>query len=326
MSGTASGDLAAGLAAGRLWSKRPVVARTGAWILVLFLPLAAGDLRRLCAESRFRGSQLDVRFLDVGQGDATLVRFPGTTWLIDLGLGSMRGRDRLVPQLLRAGVKRVDRAWVTHCDADHWGGLIDLLASPVRLDTLVLGEGSTPPETMLAALQTVRHPPVVVRAAAGWHRQGVAVSARVLHPPPGFRPRDTNEGSLVLLLESVAQVVPAVPTPRATIVPFRVVLPGDLPREREAAVLTAGGPGAVVVAELAHHGSRTASSGGWWDSTRPCLAVISVGRGNSYGLPHAETLSSAARWGVKVLRTDRDGAVRIAFGTRRTSVGRAGVG
>ena len=106
--------------------------------------------------------------------------------------------------------------------------------------------------------------------------------------------------------------------------PFRVLLPGDLPREREAAVLASGGPGAVLVAELAHHGSRTATSPGWWESTRPCLAVISVGRGNSYGLPHAETLAQAARRGVKVLRTDRDGAVRITFGARGASVGRTG--
>jgi competence protein ComEC len=265
--------------------------------------------------------------LDVGQGDATLVRFAGATWLVDLGLGSMRGRDRLVPQLLRAGARRVNRAWVTHGDADHWGGLIDLLASPVCLDTLVLGEGSTPPEKMLAALRAARHPPVVVRAAAGWHRQGSAVSVRVLHPPPGFRPQDTNAGSLVLVLESIARAEAPAPSdmlPRATTVPFRIVLPGDLPREREATVLASGGPGAVVVAELAHHGSRTASSAGWWESTRPCLAVISVGRGNSYGLPHAETLAEAARRGVKVLRTDRDGAVRIAFGARGASVGRAG--
>jgi competence protein ComEC len=249
------------------------------------------------------------------------VRFAGTTWLVDFGLGSMRGRDRLVPQLLCAGVKRVDRAWVTHGDADHWGGLIDLLASSVRLDTLVLGDGSTPPAKMVAALRSARHPPVVVRAAAGWHRQGSAVSVRVLHPPPDFRPRGTNEGSLVLVLESVAR---AASTPPALMAPFRVLLPGDLPREREAAVLASGGPGAVVVAELAHHGSRTASSPGWWESMRPCLAVISVGRGNSYGLPHAETLAEAARRGVKVLRTDRDGAVRIAFGARRASVGRTG--
>ena len=326
-SGSAPGGPPVGVATERRRSKRPAVARGVAWAVLLLLPLAASEVRRVRAEGPFRRAALDVRWLDVGQGDATLVRFAGATWLVDLGLGSMRGRDRLVPQLLRAGARRVDRAWVTHGDADHWGGLIDLLASPVRLDTLVLGEGSTPPEKMLAALRAARHPPVVVRAAAGWHRQGSAVSVRVLHPPPGFRPRDTNAGSLVLVLESRARAeapVPADMQPRTTMVPFRIVLPGDLPREREAAVLASGGPGAVVVAELAHHGSRTASSVGWWESTRPCLAVISVGRGNSYGLPHAETLAEATRRGVRVLRTDRDGAVRIAFGARGASVGRAG--
>jgi competence protein ComEC len=343
--GSAPGDAPVEIATRPRERERAAVARTVVWVVLLSLPLAAGEVRRLCAEGPFRGSELDVRWLDVGQGDATLVRFAGATWLVDLGLGSLRGRDRLVPQLLRAGVKRVDRAWVTHGDADHWGGLIDLLASPVRLDTLVLGEGSTPPAKMLAALQAARHPPVVVRAAAGWHRQGPVVSVRVLHPPPDFRPRDTNAGSLVLVLESVAyagteacaetepragtttpveMVSRVASTPHATMAPFRVLLSGDLPREREAVMLASGGPGAVLVAELAHHGSRTASSPGWWESARPRLAVISVGRGNSYGLPHAETLAAAARRGVRVLRTDRDGAVRIAFGVRGASVGRAG--
>ena len=343
--GSAPGDPGVGVAKGRRWLERPAIARTVVWVVLLFLPLAAGEVRRLRAESPFRGSALDVRWLDVGQGDATLVRFAGATWLVDLGLGSMRGRDRLVPQLLRAGVKRLNRAWVTHGDSDHWGGLIDLLASPVRLDTLVLGEGSTPPAKMLAALRAARHPPVVVRAAAGWHRQGPAVSVRVLHPPKDFRPRDTNAGSLVLVLESVAPAgsvacgetvacaerapcvgmkSDAASTSQATDAPFRVLLSGDLPRDREAAMFASGGPGAVLVAELAHHGSRTASSPLWWETTRPCLAVISVGRGNAYGLPHAETLAEAARRGVRVLRTDRDGAVRIAFGARGARVGRAG--
>jgi competence protein ComEC len=298
---------------------KPAMARAAAWALLLVLPIVAGAARQFCAESRFRGSTLDIRFLDVGQGDATLVRFSGTTWLVDLGLGSMRGRDRLVPQLLRAGVRRVDRAWITHGDADHWGGLIDLLASPVRLDTLVLGEGSDPPEKMRQTLRSARHPPVVVRAAAGWQRPGPAVTVHVLHPPSGFRPQGTNEGSLVLVLESTERTAA---TPDAPVVPFRVLLPGDLPTEREKAVLAAGGPGAVLVAELAHHGSRTASSPAWWAATRPSLAVISVGSGNSYGLPHLETLAGAARRGAKVLRTDKDGAVRIAFGPRGARVGR----
>lgn len=343
--GPSLGDSPGAGAGGARWPRRSLMVRMVAWILLLCAPLAAGAVRRFRAESPFRGAELEVRWLDVGQGDATLLRLDGATWLVDLGLGSMRGRDRLVPPLLRAGVKRVDRAWVTHCDADHWGGLIDLLISPVRLDTLVLGEGSTPPPNMLAALRSARHPPVVVRAAAGWQRQGPAVSVRVLHPPAGYQPSNTNDGSIVLVLESVARPgngLPARPEPgaasfapagsvsgavsaaRGTMAPFRVLLPGDLPKEREVAVLATGEPGPVVVAELAHHGSRTATAPGWWESTRPCLAIISVGRGNSYGLPHAETLAEAARRGVKVLRTDRDGAVRIAFRSGGASVGRAG--
>jgi competence protein ComEC len=293
----------------------PAAARVVTWGLLLLLPVAAGEARRIRAEGPFRKASLDLRFLDVGQGDATLVRIGGATWLVDFGLGSMRGRDRLVPQLLRAGVTRLDRAWLTHADADHWGGLVDLLGSPVRLDTLVLGEGAVPPEKMLAALRSAPHPPVVVRAAAGWNRWGPALSVRVLHPPRGLPPGGTNEGSMVLLLESV---------PRAGTSPFKVLLSGDLPRGREEAVLASGRPGPVLVAELAHHGSRTSGSPAWWEETRPRLAVISVGRGNSYGLPHAETLASAARAGTTLLRTDRDGAVRIAFGANGASVARSG--
>ncbi len=296
---------------------RSTIARAAVWILLVTLPLAAGDARRLRAEGRFARARCELRFLDVGQGDATLVRFSGVTWLVDLGIGSIHGWDRLVPQLLRLGVTRVDRAWVTHGDADHWGGLIDLLASPIRVDTLVLAEGSVPPARMVSAVRSARRPPVLVRVAGGWYRRGTVVWTRVLHPPAGFQPHDTNEGSLVLLLESA-------PSGDSASVPFRLLLPGDLPRAREEVVLATEDPGEVLVAQVAHHGSRTAGSSEWWESTHPSLAVISVGRGNTYGLPHAETLAEAARRGARILRTDRDGAVRIAFGASGTQVGRSG--
>lgn len=274
-----------------------------AWTGLFSLPLVLGTVRGCIEERPFRAAPLEARFLDVGQGDAILLRAGRTRWLVDLGPGSRMGRDRLVPQLQQARVTRLDRVWITHQDLDHRGGLPDLLASSVRVDTLVLPSGACFPDSFWIDLSVSPQRPVLLRAAAPWARRiSPLVDARLLHPPAGFRPRKPNDSCFSLLFNA----------PR-----FRLLLVGDLEKDREAEVLRrigAAGIGPVTAAQLGHHGSRTAGSDAWWRATRPFIALISVGAGNHFGLPNAETLESARRWGARVLRTDRMGWIRIAGG------------
>ncbi len=288
------------------------------WCGILSFPYAVGLVRAAAREAPFRRAPLEARFFNVGQGDAVCVRTGTRNWLVDLGPGATAGRDRLVPQLLRAGVRRLDRVWITHGDLDHRGGLADLLASPVRVDTLVIPAGARFADRFWEDLAGSSRRPVLLRAEAPWSRTGAAGGVRLLHPPAGFLPERANDQSFCLLFELAREAEPAHGTPGTTAGRGRtkLLLMGDLEKPREPfAIAAAGGtrePG-LTITTLGHHGSRTAGSGPWWTAFRPALAVISVAAANRYGLPHAETLEAARVHGARVLRTDRCGAIRIGL-------------
>jgi len=249
---------------------------------------------------------LEVRALDVGQGDAWLLRLGSARWLVDLGPGSSAGRDRLVPQLLASGVRRLERVWVTHGDLDHCGGMEDLLRSPIRVDTLVLPWEAPFSERFGTALRESDQRPVVLRQAIPWSRAWTGgLGVDLLHPSTRDPMPGDNDHSFVFLFRSSAG---------------RFLLVGDLEKPLEPAVLGRGGLRPVTVAQLGHHGSRTSGSEAWWQATNPRLAIISVGAGNRFGFPHRETLEAIERHGAVCRRTDQNGRIVVRFEGARLSV------
>jgi competence protein ComEC len=135
-----------------------------------------------------------------------------------------------------------------------------------------------------------------IRVAAGEALRSGPLVVEVLWPPPELLSRplgaaDPNQQALVLL---------------ARWRDFTMLLTADA--EAESVPLD---PGSVDVLKVAHHGSEDAGLGALLDRTRPRLAVISVGAGNSYGHPAGATLRTLAAHGVRTLRTDKDGNVAI---------------
>lgn len=264
---------------GRLWL-RPLVAIALLALTVLWFPSVRGS-----ASPPPRG--LRVVVLDVGQGDAILLRPPGApAVLVD---GGPPG-DGLARKLEQEGVDRLGAAIVTHDQSDHAGGIEDLL-------------GAVPVERLLFARL---HRGLIARAAAaGAEPQRIAAGRelrsgrlrlRVLWPPPellgaGVPGQDPNQLALVM---------------EARWRGFSMLLTADA--EAEAVPLD---PGPVDVLKVAHHGSEDAGLGELLDRARPQLAVISVGAGNPYGHPTPATLATLARHRVPTLRTDEDGAIVI---------------
>ncbi len=232
-------------------------------------------------------SGLRIEVLDVGQGDAILLQPAGApALLVD---GGPPGDD-LAGALEGAGVERLGAAVVTHDQSDHAGGIEELLGRvPVaRLVYARLGRD------LLAGAQVAGAVPVRVTAGAELNSGGLRL--RVLwpprelvdDPPPGA---DPNQLALVLL---------------ARWRDFAMLLSADA--EAESVPLD---PGPLDVLKVAHHGSDDAGLAALLERTSPRLAVVSVGDGNPYGHPTAGTLATLAGHGVRVLRTDRDGSVRI---------------
>jgi competence protein ComEC len=278
--------------------------RVGLLLAAGWLPLTVMDWR-----SRADGDGLlSLFFLPVGQGDGAAIRTPGGRWvLVDAGPadGSRdAGRDVVVPFLRRRGVREVSLLVVSHAHADHLGGAGAVLdAIPAQ----VAAEPGWPVADSLyraflgqLAEQGTRWVPA--RRGTTWELDGVRL--RVVHPDTSWARwgEDLNEDSAVLLLEYRG---------------FRALLAGDagLPVEHH----LRGRVGPVDVLKVGHHGSRSATGGGWLAEVRPAVAVLSVGR-NRYGHPHPAVVERLDSAGVTHWRTDRDGAVTVRTDGCRVSV------
>jgi len=239
---------------------------------------------------------LRVTFLDVGQGDATLVELPdGPRLLVDGGPGGARrfdvGEHVLAPFLWNRPLARLDAVALSHWDIDHSGGLAAVLRH-FRVDEFWESgrPGTGAPETV-AALERSRAPRRVL--GAGQRLWLGRSPVTVLGPATGPVPTG-NDQSLVLRLDWRG---------------VSLLLTGDLGTHGEAALLDRGEPLRALVLKVAHHGSRTSSGTPFLDAVRPVLAVVSVGVRNPFRHPSPEALARLDAVGARVFRTDRDGAV-----------------
>jgi len=263
--------------------------------------LAAGPTRFLNAWNPVGGLQLTM--FDVGQGESLLVETAGRRLLVDtggrpFGEGSGIGRRVLVPALWARGAPSLDALLVTHADPDHIGGAGAVLdAVPVRALWLGVDVPNHPPSVQLRGRAVNEGVPVVSQ------REGRAVTwgdarIRVLHPPePDWeRRRVRNDDSVVL--EIVYGDV-------------AVLLAGDISADVERRILPALTPAPIRVLKVAHHGSRTSTGTALIEGWRPDFALVSCGRGNTFGHPAPEVLARLAAVGATVLRTDADGQITL---------------
>jgi len=233
---------------------------------------------------------LELRFLDVGQGDAALVRNAGKAVLVDAG-----PTDAIAGKLRALGVDSLDLAVASHNHSDHIGGMDAVLAGiPVRY---YLDNGD-PANTRIqrTVLQLVRDRRVTYLQATARTVEIGDARLRVIPSPVQVDPADQNDHSVALLLERGA---------------FKALLTGDSERRELEALLHEGGIPDVDVFKAPHHGSRTGILDGWLERIRPEVVVISVAAHNDYGHPHAEALAAYGAAARTVLRTDRDGDVIV---------------
>ena len=250
---------------------------------------------------------LEVTVLDVGQGDSLFVTFPGGhTMLVDAGgalgsfhAGGMRsgldvGEDVVSPYLWSRGLKQIEVVALTHAHQDHLGGLPAVLEN-FRVQELWVGRdiGSAAYREVLAIAHQRGVRVVHMKQGDSFARGNV--SGSILWPEDLTESQTAkNDDSLVVRLTDGSQ---------------SILLPGDIERPSERKILAENETIGANFLKVAHHGSKTSTIEPFLSSSHPAFAAISAGRDNSFGHPSPEVIERLEAAGVRVYRTDRDGAI-----------------
>lgn len=251
--------------------------------------------------SRPADDVLRVTFLDVGQGDAAFIEFPGgATMLVDAGPKTFSfdaGERTVVPFLRFRGVEKLDYLVLSHPHGDHLGGMPAVLGA-VPVGEVVEGRAAGRSslyarfELIVDSLKVPR-----VRVGAGdTVGGGLPVRVYVLGPDSAWSgpEDDLNDRSVVLMLRYGRTVA---------------ILPGDAEDDAEARMASRyGGFLDADLLKAGHHGSRTSSSVEWVRGITPAWTVISAGADNKFGHPSPSILDRLRAAGSAIHRTDLSGA------------------
>lgn len=250
--------------------------------------------------TRSRG-RLDLWFFDVGQGDATLVRFPnGRTMLIDGGIPEPdMGRLVVVPQLRGLGIRMLDFVVATHDDADHTGGLPSVLEEIGAKNLLVPYGFSLGLDTSKRLLGTAQARHSVVSELGDGHVATADGCVIRTWNPQKSNAEDVSSNDRSLVME-------------LSYGDFTCWLMGDAGAAVESRLVNEGRVGPSDVLKVGHHGSASGSGAEFVRALNPKVAVISCGRNNRFGHPAAQVLSELEHTGAAVRRTDVQGAVWIS--------------
>ena len=268
----------------------------GIGLLVLLPGIFAVDVRNVDR----------VTFLDVGQGDCICVELAsGQVFLFDCGSTSRSqvGEYVLKPFLKYSGISQVDAVFLSHPDRDHYSGIAELLENGtewnISVGQVVVSAGTE--KEWLEILGKIK----LITVQAGSGLQVGEAELICLHPSEGAVSSDGNVDSQCFYLELGQSL--------------SLLLTGDVEGDGEMALLEEikkRNISDITLLKVAHHGSRNATGEELLEALQPLCAVISCGRNNSYGHPHAETLERLEAVGSKVLATPEYGAIIVEIGKK----------
>jgi len=243
--------------------------------------------------------ELEVDFLDVGQGDAVLIKTPfGQNILID------GGPDNKVIEELGKNLpfwdKRIDLMVLTHPHDDHVTGLIEVIKRYSVKKILYTGVVHSAPN-YLAWLEAIRERkiPLVIIDRPQKVVLGNSCYLEIISPAKSLLARETdnlNNSSIVAKLVYEETVF---------------LFTGDAEMEIEKELLVSGADLGVQVLKVGHHGSDTSSSEEFLEAVGPQIAVIQVGKDNDFGHPNLRILKRLERTGAEVLRSDLDSTIKL---------------
>ncbi|MFA5248523.1 MAG: MBL fold metallo-hydrolase [Patescibacteria group bacterium] len=239
---------------------------------------------------------LEVDFLDVGQGDAELIKTPyGQKILIDGG----PTRAAVIQELgkvLPFWERKIDLVILTHCHSDHFVGLVEVFKR-YDVGTIIIGTSSSTDEDYLYFLDAAMAEKADFKKAPGREKivLGDNCSLEIFNPAFWGAPKDANELSLVSDLDCGE----------------KILFMGDAGVATEKIFLANNFISDTDILKVGHHGSAGASSDEFLQAVQPETLMILAGVDNSYGLPSPEALYRLKKTNAKIFRTDFNGLIKV---------------
>ena len=248
----------------------------------------------------------EVTMVDVGQGDSIFLRsMKGDTILIDVGgkvtfgtkekwqesSQTSNAEKTLIPYLQARGVSQIDYLVLTHTDTDHIGDLEEV-AKCFKIKEICVSQGALTKSSFVKRLRTIKCPVHTLKAGDKLPMMGS--NLQVLYPNKVGD--GGNNDSLVLYGKLLGS---------------SFLFTGDLEKEGEEELMASYPTLRASVLKAGHHGSKGSSSEAFLDQLHPSLALVSAGENNRYKHPNDETIERFKQRHIKILRTDKDGAIRF---------------
>ena len=248
----------------------------------------------------------EVTMVDVGQGDSIFLRsMKGDTILIDVGgkvtfglkekwqeaSQTSNAEKTLIPYLQARGVSQIDHMVLTHTDTDHIGDLEEV-AKRFKIKEICVSQGALTKPSFVKRLRTLKLPVRTLKAGDNLPMMGSKL--QVLYPNKVGD--GGNNDSIVLYGKLLGS---------------SFLFTGDLEKEGEEELMASYPNLKAGILKAGHHGSKGSSSEAFLDQLQPSLALVSAGENNRYKHPNDETLKRFKERHIKVLRTDKDGAIRF---------------
>lgn len=256
---------------------------------------------------------LDIFFIDVGQGDSTLIKTPCNKVILIDGGGNTSNSDfnvgekTLLPYLLNRKIKKIDYIFVSHFDSDHVEGLLYIM-DKLEIKNIVIGTQYENCENLQKFLKIVRKEKIKVIIVEEGSRINIEKNMHfdVLWPNTADKIKENvmNNNSLVCKLYYKD---------------FTMLFTGDIEKEAEDKLYNKYSGKNILestVLKVAHHGSKTSSMEKILNEIKPKIALIGVGENNDFGHPSEITIQNLNKIGCNIYRTDQCGEIIIVVNRR----------
>lgn len=235
---------------------------------------------------------LEIHFVDVNQGDCTIIKVGDNAMIIDAG---NNGYGTTVKMYLQSiGVEKLDYVIGTHPDADHIGGL-DVVIYNFECGMVFMPDCEKDTKTYDDVIQTCKNKNYKITSPVVGEEYMLGDASFEIIAPLHYDYDDNyNDCSIAIRMEYGNN---------------SFLFTGDCEEAAEEDLIESGVNLDADLFKLGHHGSNTANTEAFLNEVSPIYCVVSCGEGNSYGHPHAEVLNNLRSMGIKLFRTDEQGTV-----------------